>query len=178
MVRGWVCWSSPGSCLSRASTLLQLAPAGAFSSLPGSPLAPARSLVVAVALLAATAADSVSLLGWDYCVWPTLRMVWTKVHKLSWKDATRLVCKHARSGRLLAEQSWLSPCPSRCSARSFASPGFTIRPCALEHIDFPGRPARLGSLWPIRPPCLLALKPAEVVTEMNKGFQAELSAAA
>lgn len=98
----------------------------------GSPLAPARSLVAAIALVAATAADRVSLLGWDYCVWPTLKMVWTKVHKLSWKGATRLVCKHARSGRLLAEQNWLSPCPSRCSPRSFASPGFTIHLCALE----------------------------------------------
>lgn len=69
---------------------------------------------------------------WDYCVWPTLKMVWTKVHKLSWKGATRLVCKHAWSRRLLVEQNWLSPCPSRCSARSFASPSFTIHLCALE----------------------------------------------
>lgn len=96
------------------------------------PACTARSLAAAIALLAAAAADRVSLLGWDYCLWPTLKMVWTKVHKLSWKVATRLVCKHARSGRLLAEQNWLSPCPSRCSPRSFASPGFTIHLCALE----------------------------------------------
>lgn len=43
--------------------MLQLAPDRAFSELSGSLLAPARSLVVAIALLAATAADSVSLLG-------------------------------------------------------------------------------------------------------------------
>lgn len=48
----------------------------------------------------------------------------------------------------------------------------------VRHIDFPGRPARLESLWPISPPCLFALKTAEVVIKMNKGFQAELSAEA
>lgn len=46
----------------------------------------------------------------------------------------------------------------------------------MRPIDFPGRPARLESLWPISPPCLFALRTAEVVIKMNKGFQAELSA--
>lgn len=48
----------------------------------------------------------------------------------------------------------------------------------VQHIDFPGRPASLESLWPISPPCLFALKTAEVVIKMNKGLQAELSAEA
>lgn len=97
------------------------------------------------AFLVVPAADSVSLLDWDYCVWPTLKMVWTKVHKLFWKDATRLVCKHARAGRLLSEQNWLPLRPSRCSARSSAGPGFTIHLCALECgilISWAGREVR------------------------------------
>lgn len=122
-----------------------------------------------------------SLLGGDYCVWPTLKMVWTEVHKLSWKGATGLVCKHARSGRLLAEQSWLSACPSRCSPPACLRQPRLHNPslCSwVRRIDFPGRPARLESLWPVSPPCLFALKTAEVVIKMNKGFQAELSAEA
>lgn len=76
-----------------------------------------------------------SLLGREITACDLLwKTVWTKVHKLSWKDATGLVCKHARSWEASggAELAVSLPLPDAARVRSVASPGFTIHLCALE----------------------------------------------
>lgn len=90
-------------------------------------------------------ADSVSLLSWDYCVWPTLKMVWTKVHKLL--------------GRV--PQSWCTNMPGLGGFGQNKNGFLNVLPdtvCILfhgpwfhnsslcswvQHIDLLGRPAKL-----------------------------------